>query len=1020
MINIDTHDRDADEERLEQIVEEFTDRLNAGDSPKMEEYEIDHPDLAPVLRDLLASLEALNRDASRAGESGTSGTRPKPLAVDLVGDYRIVREIGHGGMAIVYEAKHEILRRRVALKVLTSHSGKNLQQRFQREARSVAKLHHTHIVPVHEYGEFGGVQYMAMQYIEGRSLDKVLREHPIERGRMISSAGSSVSESASRREKDGSEFVVDSDRGGLTDPQQAKLSSDSPSLLCNSSAGQIHLDSLRNSSKKYYRGVARIIADVADALSYAHRQRVLHRDIKPSNLLLGESGTIWVTDFGLAKTEDEDLTRTGDIVGTVRYMPPERFGGQCDARSDVYSLGATLYELLTLRPVFDSSDRMQLIRDIAHRDPIRPRTIDPSIPADLETIVLKTLAKEPSQRYHSAHGLEKDLRRFLDDKPIAARRAHRPSTSGGGAAATHRSAPQFRCCCSASCLVSWASIGSGGVPNGTLPRRSNCANRPSVNLAEANHQKMVATSNAEEATRQHRRAEQNLAKAHNAVEDFTNIVDRYASENSEHMQLHRDVLAKALQYYEQLLEQQQPDERRDEGLAKTYAHVARLRMEVGSADLALADYQQACDLYQQLVSKRPLDIDLRNSMLQSQISLAYTQAGLGHHEDGAATLRDTIAIMEPLVQQRSDDLQLESMLSRAYHNLGYIYTVQNRPTESTHYLSLATEIHERLAGDNPDLSLVKLYISVAYSYLLTGDGNRALATYQKSLAISKQLSARFPGNRSFQDYVAWCHNKIGDAFRSLLRFEDAEENYRIAIAMHEQLVRDEPAIKLYRSHLANGYANLGDCYRNLQRYTDGIDAYEKQTTQLQELLSRAPGESLLRVMLKNASHRTALCLEGDGQPELARQHWREAIKYLSEADDRSDDGSEHIFKELQKSYVNLAQFEIRMGEVENAEAVIRERLKHAGHDSESLLDCAIQFRDLAAAVPEHRSAWPDQQQQAKIEQCLLQGRTALQQAMAAGFMDDIRIKQKPFPESVRKFAKVQTLLRSLDPDCVPC
>ncbi len=1016
MIQFDTHDRDADEERLAQIVEEFTDRLNAGESPRIEQYEIDHPDLAPVLRDVLSSLQALNCDASRVGQLGSSGTHAKPLLRDRVGDYRIVREIGQGGMAVVYEAEHEKLRRRVALKVLTACSLKHYQQRFQREARSVAKLHHTHIVPVYEYGEIGNIQYIAMQYIEGRSLDKILREQPIERDRRIGGAQSSVVDSTSRLHSGDGDVASDLDRADLTDPRQSMVSSDLPISSGDSSAGQIQYASPRNLTRKYHRGVARIIAAVAAALSYAHRQRILHRDIKPSNLILDDGGNIWVTDFGLAKTEEEDLTRTGDIVGTVRYMPPERLAGQCDARSDVYSLGATLYEMLTLRPVFDASDRMQLLRDIAHRDPVRPRTIDPSIPADLETIVLKALAKEPDQRYHSAHGLEKDLRRFLEDKPIEARRA---------TAAEHfwRWCRRNPALSTAVCLLLLCFVfGFVGVywqwrrAESHLTEAIKLRNQAEQNLAEANRQKIVATSNAEEATRQYRRAEQNLAEAHNAVEDFTNIVDQYASENSEHMQLHRDVLAKALQYYEQLLGQQQPNERQDEELAKTYARVARLRMDVGSADLALADYQQACGLYQQLVSKRPLDIDLRKSMFQSQINLAYTQAGLGHYDDSAATLRDTIAIMEPLVQQRSDDRQLESMLSRAYHNLGYVYTVQNRPTESRHYLSLATEIHQRLAGDNPDLSLVKLYISVAYSYLLTGDGNRALATYQQALAIAKQLSAHFPSDRGFQDYVAWCHNKIGDAHRSLLRFEEAEENYQIAVSVHEQLVRDEPAIKLYRNHLANDYANLGDCYRHLQRYTDGIEAYAKQTAQLQELLNRAPGESLLRVMLKNASHRTALCLEGNDQPELARQHWRNAIKYLSEADDRSDNGSERIFKELQNAYLNLAQYEIRMGEVENAEAVIQERLQHAGQDSESLFDCAIQFRDLAAAVPEHRSAWPAQQQQAMIQQYTLHARAALKQSMMAGFMTDIWIKQKTFPANVRSLSKYQSLLRSLDPD----
>src|SRR5262249_19235582 len=163
--------------------------------------------------------------------------------------------------------------------------------------------------------------------------------------------------------------------------------------------GQAGRSSATDSAGQYARSVALVGVQVAEALDYAHRQGVLHRDIKPSNLLLDGQGTVWVTDFGLAKATDSDaLTRTGDIIGTVRYMAPERFEGRCDARSDVYALGLTLYELLARRPAFERSDRAELIRQVTHEAPPRLRSLDPTIPRDLETVVHKAIEREPARR----------------------------------------------------------------------------------------------------------------------------------------------------------------------------------------------------------------------------------------------------------------------------------------------------------------------------------------------------------------------------------------------------------------------------------------------------------------------------------------------------------------------------------------------------------------------------------------------------------------------------------------------
>ncbi len=187
-------------------------------------------------------------------------------------------------------------------------------------------------------------------------------------------------------------------------------------------------DGSKSKSRKptYWQSVASIGIQVAEALEYAHKQGVQHRDIKPSNLLLDTQATVWVADFGLAKADDQqNLTHTGDILGTLRYMPPEAFEGKTDARSDLYSLGLTLYEMLAFRPAFDEKERNRLIRQVTQEEPARLGKLNRHVPRDLQTIVHKAIDKDPKQRYGSAGALAEDLQRFIEDEPIKARRVSR-------------------------------------------------------------------------------------------------------------------------------------------------------------------------------------------------------------------------------------------------------------------------------------------------------------------------------------------------------------------------------------------------------------------------------------------------------------------------------------------------------------------------------------------------------------------------------------------------------------------
>ena len=312
--------------------------------------------------------------------------------VPQIPDYEIIGKLGRGGMGIVYEAEHLSLGRRVALKIVPQSLvfDELSVKRFDLEARTIAKLQHDHIVPVYEVGCSGRIHFYTMRLIDGEGLDKVVRNV---RGR-IDESGSVNSD---RRKVLGQMFVG----GSAAIKSDIKLDSSASGNL--SSSGALSSRSSRIAApRSYYHQIAEITSKVARALAYAHGEGVIHRDIKPSNLMLDSTGKVWVTDFGLAKTDQSDLTTTGSVLGTLRFMAPENLEGICDRRSDIYSLGVTLYELLVLQPAFRTRNQVTLIEKILNDDPPRLESIDGGIPRDLQTIVEKAIEKDAKHRYQTA------------------------------------------------------------------------------------------------------------------------------------------------------------------------------------------------------------------------------------------------------------------------------------------------------------------------------------------------------------------------------------------------------------------------------------------------------------------------------------------------------------------------------------------------------------------------------------------------------------------------------------------
>ncbi len=462
--------QETQDEMLFRILDEYTARFPDGNFPDRATIREEYPEMADQVWECLEGL-AIMRGVAETPDGSLSGTAsvipglsllhdletrggrsrggaaamhadaessekmalPQPL-----GDFQLLREIGRGGMGVVYEARQCSLGRRVALKILPFASTVDPRQlqRFQNEAAAAAHLEHPGIVPIYAVGCERGVHFYAMRLINGQHLGVIiqdLRQHSGIHEPGEENSAATVKDPPSRflnrntpqtrdksQPKDASKVVPGETPDETRDYTPVPSTQRGGDLITQVS--RLYSDNRRS----FYRTVAQYMRQAAEALDYAHQCGVIHRDIKPANLLVDTYGKLWITDFGLAHIQSNvQLTQTGEIFGTPRYMSPEQAQGQnrlADHRVDVYSLGATFYELLTLHPIFPEKNQVRLLQRISHEEPRPPREYDAHIPQDLETILLKCISKTPQERYETAGELAADLQRFLEDMPIRAKR----------------------------------------------------------------------------------------------------------------------------------------------------------------------------------------------------------------------------------------------------------------------------------------------------------------------------------------------------------------------------------------------------------------------------------------------------------------------------------------------------------------------------------------------------------------------------------------------------------------------
>ena len=778
-----------DRNPVEVAAEEFASRVRSGECPSVTEYVDRYPDYAEEISDLLptvAAMEQLRRTENAQRQTAQLSTLAPRNLPECIGDYRILREIGRGGMGVVYEAQQESLGRLVALKVLTRNrvsSPKHID-RFHREAQSAANLHHTNIVPVFGVGEQDELHYYVMQLIEGVGLDQVISElrlqaklqdkDPLPPTGSFSSAQMVASEDAARSLRSG-RFASGSRSGSASTKsdreRNSKPSADStfpvpvgetessigpkPPLSTDALATDVTADynsqgELSQSAKispdayeqlddRYWKSVARIGVQLAHALDYAHNQHVLHRDIKPSNLLLDRNDTVWITDFGLAKQADADeLTKTGDIVGTLRYMAPEQFNGICNRQTDIYSLGVTLFELLTLRPAFGESQQGLLIQKITTAGIDRPRSVNPSIPRDLETIVMKATANESDRRFRTAGELADDLQRYLDDRPIKARRVTTAERmwrwSRRNPAIASLAATLLLVVFSSLVVISWK-WGEAERGKQEAQKQSELA-RTQSSLAQKESQNAqikseLAQKESDRAATENRRAEANLSLALDSMDRFLEhfasswmahpsepVNDEDEEAAVEFRMIVSDqsaiILQDALKFYNQFARKNASNPRLLRDTAKAYQRVGAIHERLGQYVRAEKAYNDAIEILADLQQQFPSDADVavQTGATVNQLGLVFM--ALGRYEDAKLEFdraRDTLAV-QLVKSANSEECQYE--LARAFSNLGHVSWRLGKGRDAIKNHREALGQFEQLVEQNPQRAEYRLALSRSY------------------------------------------------------------------------------------------------------------------------------------------------------------------------------------------------------------------------------------------------------------------------------------------------------------------
>jgi len=852
------------QDRLAVVLDQFLSALESGAPLDANELAARHPDLREPLRLYLARLDELHHvsagfanpapshDSARSHsvETGPGEEAVLPPSTRRLGDFVLGDEIGRGGMGVVYEARQISLDRRVALKVLPFASILDARTiaRFKNEAKAAAPLQHPNIVPVYAVGSERGMHYYAMQLIEGRPLDQVITQV---RARFRP-------ETPDRKRRNRAEDATQEIAAPAVSTIAVSPVTDTATSASRGTALQ-RMASRELPRGEYYQTVLRLGIQAADALAAAHQEGIVHRDIKPSNLLVDHDGKLWVTDFGLARIQsDVALSRTGDVVGTWRYMSPEQARGDSpliDQRTDVYSLGVTLWELLALRPAYQDDDRQALLRQLDQDSlpPLAPHC--PDLPPDLETVVLKAMAHAREDRYTTADEFAADLRRVLEGKrPLA-----RPPS---WVDRLFRFARRHKRLVAATVIVAMFVAG-------------------------------LSTVAAIVTTRERLRAEKNFARAERHFREARRVVDRGAqlaerlAEIPGAESLRRELLQETLTYYQRFVRDAGDDPQLQADIALTFSKIGALASEFGSTDEALDANRQAVRRLQHLLDAQPRSVELRRATAVAQRQLADACREAGDLLSARLVCLDAVRNDRQLVTNYPENFEVRGDLAAALDSLGQIQAAAGEPDEARDHLVEAIQLARQVCDKFPAAAERRHQLATSLNQLGQWLGPRqpseALLLHQQALKQLELADSTRGQSRSFRREVARSYDLLGTAQARLERWEAARDAYEQAIALRQPILEREPQLTTVRRELAATYNNLGLIQSRIGQPQLARDLFTQAIDAQSPLVTEDTADLALRSSLANMYNNRGFVEEQLSQDEAALVSYQQAVELQRKA-----------------------------------------------------------------------------------------------------------------------------------------